>query len=145
MNNNNILKIIKLSIPGGKANPSPPIGPSLGSVGINIMDFCNNFNKKTEKYKGKILPIIITVYNNKTYDFIIKKQTIKEKIFSILNIKKGSSEPKKKIINNINIKEVEKLAKYKLPDLNCFKLSSAISMIIGTLKSMGINVIKNEK
>ncbi|WGH27117.1 MAG: 50S ribosomal protein L11 [Candidatus Shikimatogenerans bostrichidophilus] len=142
----NIIRILKLNIKGGNANPSPPIGPSLGSVGINIMEFCKKFNKKTnnKKYNNIILPVIIKIYNDKTFKFKIKKQSIKNKIFDILNIKKGSKEPKKIIIGEINLLDVKKIAKYKMSDLNCLKLSSAISMIIGTLKSLGINIKNNE-
>ncbi|WGH26620.1 MAG: 50S ribosomal protein L11 [Candidatus Shikimatogenerans bostrichidophilus] len=140
------IKSIKLKIKGGYANPSPPIGPALGSVGINIMDFCNDFNKKTKnkKYLNKLIPIIINIYDDKSFDFIIKKQSIKDIVLNLLKIKKGSNEPNKKKVGEIDIKEIEKIAKYKLSDLNCFKINSAISMIKGTLKSIGIK-IKNEK
>lgn len=140
-----IIKIIKLNIKGGKANPSPPIGPILGSVGINIIDFCNKFNKKTNKYKDLIIPVIIKVFIDKTFVLKIKKQTIKDKIFNLLNINKGSKLPKKENISEINYSEIKKIAKYKMSDLNCFKIKSAISMIIGTLKSIGINIINYEK
>ncbi|WGH25727.1 MAG: 50S ribosomal protein L11 [Candidatus Shikimatogenerans bostrichidophilus] len=140
-----ILKIIKLNIQGGQANPSAPIGPSLGAVGVNIMDFCNKFNKITKVKTNEILPVIINVYNDKSFDFKIKKESIKTKIFYFLNIKKGSNEPNKKKIGNINIEDVKNIAKYKMSDLNCFKTSSAISMIIGTLKTIGINIIYNNE
>ncbi|WGH28111.1 MAG: 50S ribosomal protein L11 [Candidatus Shikimatogenerans bostrichidophilus] len=139
-----IIKILKLNIKGGYANPSPPIGPSLGSVGVNIMEFCKKFNEKTisNEYKNIILPVNVIVYEDKTFDLKIKKQSIKNKIFNILKIEKGSKEPKKNIIAKIKLSEIKKIAEYKISDLNCFKLSSAISMIIGTLKSFGIDIIK---
>ncbi|WGH27631.1 MAG: 50S ribosomal protein L11 [Candidatus Shikimatogenerans bostrichidophilus] len=141
-----IIKSIKLIIKGGLANPSPPIGPALGSIGINIMDFCNKFNKETKnkEYMNKSIPVIINIYDDKSFNFEIKKQSIKDKIFNLLKIKKGSNEPNKKKIGEIDIKEIKKIAKYKMSDLNCFKIKSAISMIKGTLKSIGIK-IKNEK
>ncbi|BDT61523.1 MAG: 50S ribosomal protein L11 [Flavobacteriales endosymbiont of Rhyzopertha dominica] len=142
---NNIIKKIKTYIKGGMVTPAPPIGPLLGSLGINIMEFCNKINKLTINKKGENLPVIILLYDNKKYDIIIKKQSIKDLIFKKLNINKGSSEPKKKIINKIDYNEIKKIAKYKMSDFNCYKLSSAINMIIGTLKSIGIDIIYNNK
>lgn len=140
-----ILKIIKLNILGGQAKPIPPLGPSLGAIGVNIVNFCKIFNERTKNKNNKLLFINIIVYEDKTFDFIIKKSTVKNKILSLLNIKKGSSEPNKKKVGDITIEEIYKIAKYKMPDLNCYKLKSAVSMIIGSLRSMGINIKKYEK
>lgn len=140
-----ILKIIKLNIKGGLANPSPPLGPSLGAIGVNIMDFCKFFNEKTKNLINKLLFVNIIIYEDKTFNFKIKKKSIKYKVFKLLNIKKGSNEPNKKIIGKINIKDIYKIAKYKMPDLNCFNnIKSAVSMIIGTLKTIGIKIIYND-
>ncbi|MDH3004615.1 MAG: 50S ribosomal protein L11 [Candidatus Shikimatogenerans sp. JK-2022] len=137
----NILKIIKITIKGGLANPSPPLGPTLGAIGVNIIDFCKYFNEKTQNKINKLLFVHIFIYEDKSFDFIIKKKPIKYKIFEYLKIKKGSNEPNKKKIGEISIKYLYKLAEYKMPDLNCFKLESAVSMIKGTLKSLGIKIL----
>ncbi|WGH25363.1 MAG: 50S ribosomal protein L11 [Candidatus Shikimatogenerans bostrichidophilus] len=140
-----ILKIIKLNIKGGLANPSPPLGPSLGAIGVNIMDFCKNFNNRTKDKINKLLSVNIFVYVDKTFDFKIKKQTVKYKILKLLNINKGSNEPNKKKIGEVTLNDIYKIAKYKMSDLNCFKIKSAVSMIIGTLKSIGVTIKKDDK
>ncbi|WGH24626.1 MAG: 50S ribosomal protein L11 [Candidatus Shikimatogenerans bostrichidophilus] len=139
-----IFKIIKINLKGGLANPSPPLGPTLGAIGVNIMDFCNYFNNKTKDNLNKLLFIHIYIYEDKSFDFKIKKKSIKYKVLKLLNIEKGSSEPNKKIIGEINLSDIYKLAEYKISDLNCFSLESAVSMIKGTLKSLGVK-IKHEK
>ncbi|MDH3004752.1 MAG: 50S ribosomal protein L11 [Candidatus Shikimatogenerans sp. JK-2022] len=146
-NKKEILKIIKIKITSGQANPAPPLGPALGSVGIKIMDFCNKFNNYTKnKYKkNEILHVNIIIYIDKSFDFIIKKKTIKDQVLEILNIKKGSNEPNKKKIGDINISDIYKIAKYKMSDLNCLEIKSAVSMIEGSLKSMGVNIKYDEK
>ncbi|WGH24812.1 MAG: 50S ribosomal protein L11 [Candidatus Shikimatogenerans bostrichidophilus] len=136
-----IFKIIKINIKGGLANPSPPLGPTLGSIGINIMDFCNYFNEKTKNKINKLLFIHIYIYEDKSFDFKIKKKSIKYKVLKLLNLEKGSSEPNKKIIGGININDIYKIAKYKISDLNCYNIESAVSMIKGTLKSLGIKIL----
>ncbi|MDH3004402.1 MAG: 50S ribosomal protein L11 [Candidatus Shikimatogenerans sp. JK-2022] len=138
-----ILKIIKINIKGGLANPSPPLGPTLGSIGINIMNFCKIFNNKTKDKLNKLLFVNIIIYEDKSYDIIIKKKSVKYKVLKLLNLKKGSNEPNKKIIGEISINDIKKIAEYKMSDLNCFNIKSAISMIIGTIKSLGIKINKN--
>ncbi|WGH25599.1 MAG: 50S ribosomal protein L11 [Candidatus Shikimatogenerans bostrichidophilus] len=140
-----IKKILKLNIKGGSANPAPPIGPMLGAVGVNIMDFCNKFNKETINKNNEILSIRVKVYEDNSYDYIIKKQTIKNIVLNKLNLKKGSKEPNKKKIGSLTLDEIFDIAKYKLSDLNCFKIKSAVSMIIGTLKTLGVEIKNNEK
>ncbi|XBT18581.1 MAG: 50S ribosomal protein L11 [Candidatus Shikimatogenerans sp. Tder] len=138
---NKIIKIIKIQIIGGKANPTPPIGPILGSTGINIMDFCKKFNFKTKNRCNEIIPTIIYIYNNKTFKFKIKTSPTSKLLLKILNLEKGSKEPNKNIIGNINYNDIINIANIKFKDLNCYKIKSAISMIIGTAKSLGINII----
>jgi large subunit ribosomal protein L11 len=137
-----IKKILKLQIKGGSANPSPPIGPACGSAGINIMEFCKKFNEKTKTNYGKLLPVVIYVYFDNSFDFIIKKPTISVQLLEIVNKNKGSKEPNKNKIAKINIKDVKSIAEYKLSDLNCFTINAAISMVIGSAKSMGIEILK---
>lgn len=131
---------IKLQVKGGLANPSPPIGPALGSKGLNIMQFCKKFNEITKDKKGSILPVIITIYQDNSFDFIIKTPPTSVLIMDAINIKKGSKESGRKKIADISLKEIEKIAKIKMPDLNAFKIDSAIKMIIGTAKSIGVNI-----
>lgn len=133
---------IKLQVKGGSANPSPPIGPALGSKGLNIMQFCKKFNEATKDKKGSILPVVITIYNDNSFDFIIKTPPTSILIMEALKIKKGSKESGRKKIADISIKEIEKIAKIKMEDLNAFKIESAIKMVIGTAKSIGVKVIK---
>lgn len=143
MNNRKILKKIKIqNIKGGLANPAPPIGPILGSVGVNIMDFCKQFNFKTQDKKGLFCPVIITVYDDKSFDFIIKTPSVASQILQILNLKKGSKEPNKIKVGKISLDQVNIIANNKMIDLNCFSLNSAVKMVIGTAKSMGIDLLK---
>ena len=131
---------IKLQIQAGKANPSPPIGPALGQHGVNIMEFCKAFNAKTQESAGSIIPVVITVYADRSFSFITKTPPVPSLIMGALGIKKGSGEPNKDSVGTISISQVEEIAKTKLPDLNTNKLDSAISMVKGTARSMGVKV-----
>ena len=131
---------IKLQIQAGKANPSPPIGPALGQHGVNIMEFCKAFNAKTQESAGSIIPVVITVYVDRSFSFITKTPPVPSLIMGALGIKKGSGEPNKDSVGTISISQIEEIAKTKLPDLNTNKLDSAISMVKGTARSMGVKV-----
>ena len=131
---------IKLQVKGGAANPAPPIGPALGSKGVNIMEFCKRFNAETQDKPGKILPVLITVYVDKSYDFIIKTPPAPVQIMEAAKAKKGSPEPNRNKIGSISWDQVKAIAEDKMPDLNCFTVESAMSMVAGTARSMGITV-----
>ena len=131
---------IKLQIEGGKANPSPPVGPALGQHGVNIMDFCKAFNAQTQDQAGKVVPVVITVYADRSFTFITKTPPVPSLILEGCNIKKGSSEPNRDIVGTISFSKVEEIAKIKLPDLNTKKIDSAIQMVKGTARSMGVKV-----
>ncbi len=133
---------IKLQIEAGKANPSPPIGPALGQHGVNIMDFCKAFNARTEKEAGTIIPVVITVFQDKTFKFITKTPPAAVLIKKALKIKKGSQEPKKNIIASISKKDIEEIAKAKMEDLNANDIEGAMKIIAGTARSMGIKMAK---
>ncbi|NNM95686.1 MAG: 50S ribosomal protein L11 [Bacteroidia bacterium] len=135
--------LVKLQIKGGAANPAPPIGPALGAKGVNIMEFCKQFNARTQDKAGKILPVIITVYSDKSFEFIIKNPPIASQIKETLKIESGSAESNKKKVGKITKEQVKKIAESKMPDLNCFTVESAMKMVEGTARSMGIEVIKN--
>ena len=132
---------IKLQIPGGKATPAPPVGPALGQAGVNIMDFCKNFNAKTAKDDGLIIPVVITVYADRSYTFITKTPPVAVLIKKAVGIAKGSGEPNKIKVGQITAKQVEEIAKMKLPDLNADTLEAAINTVKGTARSMGVDVI----
>ena len=132
--------LIKLQIKGGAANPSPPVGPALGSKGINIMDFCKAFNARTQDKAGKILPVVITYYVDKSYDFVIKTPPAAVQLMEAAKIKKGSAEPNRKKVASVTWDQVRAIAEDKMPDLNCFTIESAMAMIAGTARSMGITV-----
>jgi large subunit ribosomal protein L11 len=134
--------LVKLQIKGGAANPAPPIGPALGAKGVNIMEFCKQFNARTQDQAGKILPVIITVYSDKSFDFIIKHPPVAAQIKEALKIESGSAESNKKKIGKITLDQVKKIAENKMPDLNCFTVESAIEMVAGTARSMGIEVVR---
>ncbi len=135
-----IVSLIKLQIKGGAANPAPPIGPALGSKGVNIMDFCKQFNARTQSKPGKLLPVIITVFKDKTFDFIIKEPPVASQILEAVKLKSGSAEPNRKKIASLTMDQVKEIAESKMPDLNAFKLESAMSMVAGTARSMGITI-----
>ncbi|HNT80521.1 MAG TPA: 50S ribosomal protein L11 [Bacteroidia bacterium] len=131
---------IKLQVKGGAANPAPPIGPALGAKGVNIMEFCKQFNARTQEKAGQVLPVIITVYKDKSFDFIIKTPPVAVQLLEATKKKSGSAEPNRKKIATVNWDQVRKIAEAKMPDLNCFTVESAMSMVAGTARSMGINV-----
>ena len=135
-----ISSFIKLQIPAGKANPAPPVGPALGQHGVNIMEFCKAFNAKTQDQPGKIVPVVITVYSDRSFTFITKTPPVPSLILEALKIKKGSGEPNKDKVGTITNKQVEEIAQLKLPDLNTNKMDSAVNMIKGTARSMGVIV-----
>ena len=132
--------LIKLQIKGGAANPSPPIGPALGAKGVNIMEFCKQFNARTQDQAGKVLPVIITVYTDKSFDFILKKPPVAVQLTEAAKIKAGSAEPNRKKVGTVTWDQVKTIAEDKMPDLNCFTIESAMSMVAGTARSMGLTV-----
>ena len=131
---------IKLQIKGGAANPSPPVGPALGSKGINIMEFCKQFNARTQDKSGKILPVVITYYADKSFDFVVKTPPVAIQLLEVSKLKSGSAEPNRKKIAEITWDQVKAIAEDKIVDLNCFTVTSAMKMVAGTARSMGINV-----
>ena len=131
---------IKLQIPGGKATPAPPVGPALGQAGVNIMDFCKNFNARTAKDDGLIIPVVITVYADRSYTFVTKTPPVAVLIKRAVGIAKGSGEPNKNKVGKITAKQVEDIAKMKMPDLNAESLEAAIQTVRGTARSMGVEV-----
>lgn len=131
---------IKLQIRGGAANPSPPVGPALGSKGINIMEFCKQFNAKTQDKAGKVLPVIITYYSDKSFDFVVKTPPVAVQLLEITKAKSGLPEPNRKKIGEITWDQVKTIAEEKMPDLNCFTIGSAMRMVAGTARSIGIAV-----
>ena len=135
-----IAGLIKLQIKGGAANPSPPVGPALGSKGVNIMDFCKQFNARTQDRAGKVLPVIITVYSDKSFTFVVKQSPVAILVKEAAKVQKASGEPNRKKVASITWNQVREIAKEKMPDLNAFTEKSAMSMIAGTARSMGINV-----
>jgi len=135
-----IIAQIKLQIPAGQANPAPPVGPALGQHGVNIMEFCKAFNEKTAKEQGMIIPVILTVYKDRSFSFITKTPPAAVLIKKALNLEKGSSEPNKEKVGELSRKQVEEIARIKLKDLNARDLESAVKIIEGTAKNMGIKV-----
>lgn len=131
---------VKLQVKGGQANPAPPIGPALGSKGINIMEFCKRFNAQTQDKQGKTLPVIITVYKDKSFEFVIKQPPVAISILETMKKEKGSAVPNRTKIGSINWEQVQKIAEEKMADLNCFEIESAMKMVAGTARSMGVTV-----
>ena len=131
---------IKLQIKGGAANPSPPVGPALGAKGINIMEFCKQFNARTQASAGKVLPVVITYYTDKSFDFIVKTSPAAVQLLEAAKIKGGSGEPNRKKVASVTWEQIQAIAQDKMPDLNCFTLASAMRMVAGTARSMGITV-----
>jgi large subunit ribosomal protein L11 len=131
---------IKLQVKGGQANPSPPIGPALGSKGVNIMDFCKRFNAVTQEKMGQILPVVISVYKDKSFDFVVKTPPAAIQLLEAAKIKQGSTEPNRKKVGKVTWDQVRQIAEVKMPDLNCFTIESAMKMVAGTARSMGITV-----
>ena len=132
--------IIKLQIRGGAANPSPPVGPALGSKGVNIMDFCKQFNARTQDKAGKVIPVVITVYGDKSFDFVTKTPPVAVQLLEISKTKKGSQEPNRDKVASLSWDQVKTIAQEKMEDLNCFTVESAMRMVAGTARSMGITV-----
>ena len=135
-----VAAFIKLQIKGGAANPSPPVGPALGSKGVNIMDFCKQFNARTQDKAGKVLPVIITVYSDKSFDFVVKQPPVAIQL-KAAKIKSGSAQPNRDKVGQVTWDQVKQIAEDKMPDLNCFTLEAAMRMVAGTARSMGINVV----
>ena len=131
---------IKLQIKGGAANPSPPVGPALGSKGINIMEFCKQFNARTQDKAGKILAVVITYYTDKSFDFVVKTPPVAVQLKEVAKVKAGSKEPNRTKVAEISWEQVRAIAEDKMPDLNCFTIESAMRMVAGTARSMGITV-----
>ncbi|HCC86090.1 MAG: 50S ribosomal protein L11 [Proteiniphilum acetatigenes] len=131
---------LKLQIKGGAANPSPPVGPALGSKGINIMEFCKQFNARTQDKAGKVLPVVITYYTDKSFDFIVKTPPVAIQLLEATKLKNGSAEPNRKKVAEITWEQVKTIAEEKMTDLNCFTVESAMHMVAGTARSMGITV-----
>ena len=135
--------LIKLQIKGGAANPSPPVGPALGSKGVNIMEFCKQFNARTQDKAGKITPVIITVYKDKSFDFVIKTSPVAVQLLEVTKLKSGSAEPNKIKVATVTWEQVKAIAEAKMQDLNAFTVESAMKMVSGTARSMGIKISGN--
>ena len=133
-------KVVKLQVRGGAANPSPPVGPALGAAGVNIMEFCKQFNARTQDKPGKVLPVVITVYKDKSFDFLVKTPPAAVQLLEAAKIKKGSGEPNRVKLGNVTWDQVKAIADDKMVDLNAFTVESAMSMIAGTARSMGMKV-----
>ena len=135
-----VSKVVKLQVRGGAANPSPPVGPALGAAGVNIMEFCKQFNARTQDKQGKVLPVAITVYKDKSFDFIVKTPPAAVQLLEAAKIKKGSGEPNRKKVASVTWDQIQAIAEDKMVDLNAFEVSSAMRMIAGTARSMGLKV-----
>ncbi|PIE99843.1 MAG: 50S ribosomal protein L11 [Maribacter sp.] len=133
-------KVVKLQVRGGAANPSPPVGPALGAAGVNIMEFCKQFNARTQDKPGKVLPVVITVYKDKSFDFIVKTPPAAVQLLEAAKIKKGSGEPNRVKSGSVSWDQVKVIAEDKMVDLNAFTVESAMSMVAGTARSMGLKV-----
>ena len=136
-----VAAFIKLQIKGGAANPSPPVGPALGSKGVNIMDFCKQFNARTQDKAGKVLPVIITVYSDKSFDFIVKQPPVAIQLKEAAKAKSGSAQPNRDKVGQVTWDQVREIAQDKMSDMNWFTIEAAMRMIAGTARSMGINVV----
>lgn len=135
-----IIGFLKIQVKGGQANPAPPIGPALGSKGLNIMDFCKQFNARSQDKQGQILPVLLSIYNDKSFDFVIKTPPAPVLILEAIKQQSGSKEPNRNKIGSITWDQIKKIAELKMPDLNAFKLDSAMKMVAGTARSMGVTV-----
>ncbi len=138
-----ISKLVKLQVRGGAANPSPPVGPALGAAGVNIMEFCKQFNARTQDKQGKILPCVITVYKDKSFEFVVKTPPAAVQLLEAAKIKKGSGEPNRKKVASVSWDQIRVIAEDKMVDMNAFKVESAMKMIAGTARSMGLTVSGN--
>ena len=135
-----VSKIVKLQVRGGAANPSPPVGPALGSAGVNIMEFCKQFNARTQDKAGKICPVVITVYKDKSFDFVVKTAPAATQLLEAAKLKSGSGEPNRKKVATVTWDQVKSIAEDKMQDLNAFEIESAMLMVAGTARSMGIRI-----
>jgi len=133
-------KVVKLQVRGGAANPSPPVGPALGAAGVNIMEFCKQFNARTQDKAGKVLPVVISVYTDKSFDFVVKTPPAAVQLLEAAKVKKGSGEPNRSKVASVNWDQIKSIAEDKMVDLNAFTVESAMMMIAGTTRSMGIKV-----
>ena len=131
---------LKLQVKGGQANPSPPVGPALGSKGLNIMDFCKQFNARTQEKQGQLCPVVVTIFKDKSYDFIIKTPPAAVMLLEKAGLKKGSGEPNRIKVGSVTWDQVREVAEFKMADLNAFKVESAMKMVAGTARSMGLTV-----
>src|SRR6056300_394332 len=138
-----VSKVVKLQVRGGAANPSPPVGPALGAAGVNIMEFCKQFNARTQDKTGKVLPVVINVYMDKSFDFVVKTPPAAIQLLEAAKIKKGSGEPNRKKVASVTWDQIKVIAEDKMVDLNAFELTSAMKMIAGTARSMGLTVKGN--
>jgi large subunit ribosomal protein L11 len=138
-----VSKVVKLQVKGGAANPSPPVGPALGAAGVNIMEFCKQFNARTQDKPGKVLPVQITVYKDKSFDFVVKTPPAAIQLLDAAKLKSGSGEPNRKKVASVTWDQIKAIAEDKMADLNAFTLEKAMSMIAGTARSMGITVTGN--
>ena len=135
-----ISALIKLQIQGGAANPAPPVGPALGAKGVNIMDFCKQFNARTQENPGKVLPVVITVFADKSFEFVVKKSPVAVSVKEAIKLKSGSAESNRVKVGKITVDQIKAIAEEKMPDMNCFTVESAMHMIAGTARSMGVTV-----
>ena len=135
-----VQKVLKLQIRGGAANPSPPVGPALGAAGVNIMEFCKQFNSRTQDKPGKVVPVVISVFTDKSFEFVIKTPPAAAQLLEAAKVKKGSSEPNRSKVASVTWDQVRKIAEDKMQDLNAFTIESAMKMVAGTARSMGFNV-----
>jgi len=135
-----ISALLKLQVRGGAANPSPPVGPALGAKGVNIMEFCKQFNARTQEKQGKLLPVVITVYTDKSFDFIVKQPPVAVQLLEAAKLKGGSGVPNSEKVGKVTWAQVQAIAEDKMVDLNCFTIDSAMSMVAGTARSMGLTV-----
>ncbi len=135
-----VSKVVKLQVRGGAANPSPPVGPALGAAGVNIMEFCKQFNARTQEKQGKVLPVVITVYKDKSFDFVVKTPPAAVQLLEAAKIKKGSGEPNRTKVGKVSWDQVRTIAEDKMVDLNAFTVESAMNMVAGTARSMGLKV-----
>lgn len=133
-------KVVKLQVRGGAANPSPPVGPALGAAGVNIMEFCKQFNARTQDKQGKVLPVVITVYKDKSFEFVVKTPPAAVQLLEAAKLKKGSGEPNRAKVGSVSWDQVKVIAEDKMVDLNAFTVGSAMNMIAGTARSMGLKV-----
>ena len=135
-----VSKVVKLQVRGGAANPSPPVGPALGAAGVNIMEFCKQFNARTQDRPGKVLPVVINVYKDKSFDFVVKTPPAAVQLLEAAKVKKGSGEPNRKKVASVTWDQIRTIAEDKMQDLNAFEVESAMLMIAGTARSMGLRV-----